>query len=291
MSEATSSSSVDQVKICVVASGNDQEYYCRACSFHSKFWADIMTHNDSCQSSNSNYERSASSTTNASVETDMYWNYQSCEFFLNSIFSVTTIFERFGDGLGCYIVNKILLPIFHGLKHSNYSNSIHRFIGRVLCEATPKEGLILVHERFSNRRGKPGCNINRDLRMEYMIGMLKRLLSNLGSNFTKEEVKKVNAVIDIKEKLFLRMREAHGVLVRNGSRKARSDSMDYKKLFNHLTEKEAHLKIENRPFGSFELKENLMEDDRFDKAKFYRWLTGKNRELKKVLEAKRSNLT
>ena len=67
---------------------------------------------------------------------------------MDAIFAITDHFISYGDGLGCFIVNKVLLPIFHGLKHSNYSNSVHRFITRVLCEATPKEGLKLVHEKF-----------------------------------------------------------------------------------------------------------------------------------------------
>ena len=79
---------------------------------------------------------------------DMYWNYKNGEFFMDAIFAITDHFISYGDGLGCFIVNKVLLPIFHGLKHSNYSNSVHRFITRVLCEATPKEGLKLVHEKF-----------------------------------------------------------------------------------------------------------------------------------------------
>ena len=283
-------SSIEEANCSIVASGDGHEYLCQICSFHCKLKSDMTRHLECCQRSNSNYENDSGSS-RKEIDTDMFWNYKSCEFFLTAILSVTTIFEKFGDGLGCYIVNKIMLPIFHGLKHSNYSCSIHRYIGRVLCEATPKEGIKLVHERFSNRRGKPGCNINRDLRMEYLIGMLKKLLGNLGSNFSPQEVEKVNSVVDVKEELFLRMRESHGVRVRSGKRTVRSDERDYEILFKHLTEKEAHLKIANRPFGDTKFPENIMEEERFDKAKFYRWLSGKNKELRKVLEAKRSNAT
>ena len=57
---------------------------------------------------------------------DFLWNYWSCLFLMDSLFCISSCFENFGDGLGNYIINKILLPIFHGLRHSNYSNSIHR---------------------------------------------------------------------------------------------------------------------------------------------------------------------
>ena len=50
----------------------------------------------------------------------MFFNYKNAEFFIDAIFALMTIFERFGDGVGCFIVSKILLPIFHGLNHSNY---------------------------------------------------------------------------------------------------------------------------------------------------------------------------
>ena len=159
---------------------------------------------------------------------DMYWNYQNALFLMTSLFSVSTIYENYGDGLGSYIVNKILLPVIHGLKHSNYSNSIHRFITRILCEATPKEGMKLMFEKFSNRVGKPGCNINRDRRMEYRIGELKKLLGNIGgSNFTPESVQQVNSTVDIKEELYLHMRKLHGVDIRSGKHNARSNSKDY----------------------------------------------------------------
>jgi hypothetical protein len=145
----------------------------------------------------------------------MFWNYKSSEFFLDAIFGVTTVFEKFGDGLGCFIISKILLPILHGLKHSNYSNSIHRFITRVLCEATPREALKLIHERFSNRVGKPGHNVHRDRRMEYRIGTAKKLIGNLGPNFNQEAVQQVNCSLDLKEELFLTTRNSHGVNIRN----------------------------------------------------------------------------
>ena len=61
------------------------------------------------------------------VEEDMFWNYKNYEFFFDAILSISNVFEKNGDGLGFYILNKIMLPIFHGLKHSNYSNSIHRY--------------------------------------------------------------------------------------------------------------------------------------------------------------------
>ena len=172
-------------------------YTCNICFFNSKLKTIVVNHlrenhvpklvNDPVQS----HTEESSSDENA-VTTDMFWNYKNREFMIDAVFSLTSHLESYGDGLGCYIVNKILLPIFHGLKHSNYSNSIHRFIARVLCEATPKEGLKLVHERFSNRKGKPGCNIARDWRMEYLIGTLKKLINNLGGpNFNEESVKQV----------------------------------------------------------------------------------------------------
>ena len=221
------------------------------------------------------------------VVDDMYWNYKCSEFFLDAIFSVTASFEKFGDGLGCYIVNKIILPVLHGLKHSNYSNTIHRFITRVLCEATPKEGLKLIHERFSNRRGKPGKNIPRDRRMEYRIGAAKKLIENLGPNFTKEAVQQVNKTLDIKEELFLKTRESHGVHIRNGNHNQRSDAKDYDMLFCHLTTTRAHERVLGRSFGNLTFSEDLMDDERFNKVEFYRWIVNKNKEAKTVLSAKK----
>ena len=76
---------------------------------------------------------------------DMFWNYKANEFFIDSIFAVSTVFEKFGDGLGCYILNKILLPIFYGLKHHNYANSIHRC---VFSEVMVRFGLVWFGQNY-----------------------------------------------------------------------------------------------------------------------------------------------
>ena len=190
-------------------------YSCKICSFQSKYKTVCIAHVGGCldlhRTRISDLERASlvSSTDECSpalaepdgkkddVKIDAFFNYKNSEFFMDAIFGVTTNFEKFGDGLGCYIINKILLPILHGLKHSNYSNSVHRFIIRVLCEATPKEALKLIHERFSNRLGKEGHNVNRDRRMEYRIGTAKKLIGNLGPNFSQSAVHQVNCMLDI----------------------------------------------------------------------------------------------
>ena len=306
-------SNIEEVTVKVTSSRFSKVFRCKLCSFESKYRTVCLAHVKCCQvesslaapdlhvdentnasNSSSNIEACTSShialpeTNNeCEVTDDMYWNYKCSEFFLDAIFALTSSFEKFGDGLGCYIVNKIVLPILHGLKHSNYSNTIHRSITRVLCEATPREGLKLIHERFSNRRGKPGQNISRDRRMEYRIGAAKKLIGNLGPNFSKEAVQQVNRTLDIKEELFLRTRESHGVDIRSGRHNPRSDARDYDLLFSHLTDTKAHVKVEGRPFGDLKFKEDLMDDERFNKVEFYRWIASKNKEAKYVLAAKK----
>ena len=207
---------------------------------------------------------------------DKYFNYKNAEFFVDSIFSITTIFEKHGDGLGCLIVSKMLLPIFQGLNHSNYSCSIHRFISRILCEANPREALKIIFERFSNRAGRPGKNVFRDRRMEFRIGVIKKLIENLGPNFNESTVKQVNHSVDIKEELYLMTRRSHGINIRSGRHVPRSDEIDFKTLVQNLTDTEAHKKIEGRVFGDFDFPENIMDDQRFDRATFYRWVAKKN---------------
>ena len=222
-------------------------------------------------------------------EEDLFFNYKNGEFFIDSLFAIMTLYERFGDGVGCLIVSKIILPIFYGLHHSNYTSSIHRFVVRVLSEANPREGLKLVHERFSNRVGKPGKNVHRDRRMEFRIGITKKLIENLGPNFSDTSVKQVNHMVDIKEKLFINTRVTHGVAIRSGRHVPRSDDSDFLTLVNSLNETKAHMKIKGRKFGDFVFPENLMDDRRFDRAKFFRWITQKNEEAKDIIVAKRSN--
>lgn len=286
-------------------------FSCKFCNFRSKYKTLVVTNIESCLSNRllskgletKSYDSIAKTaceedtlsdvfpeTNKEAIEDaekeDFFWNYKNAEFFVDALFAVTATYEKFGDGLGLYITNKILLPIFHGLRHSNYTTSIHRFITRVLCEATPKEALQLIHERFSNRSGKSGENINRDRRMEYRIGITKKLIGNLGPNFNPDSVQHVNNTVDIKEELFYETRKSHGVNIRSGKHNARSDTEDYKMLFSHLTETRAHVIIEGRTFGDIMFPKNLMDDDRFDKVQFYRWLVHKNNEAKSALRAR-----
>ena len=284
-------------------------FSCKLCSFETKLKTLCKTHVEECLKlkikcpdnttayNDTALETKESSTLDRiSLETlhlselekeDLFWNYKNAEFFLDSLMGVSDIYEKYGDGLGFFITNKILLPIFHGLKHSNYSCSIHRFITRVLCEATPLEGSKLIHERFSNRSGKSGHNICRDRRMEYRIGATKRHLGNLGgTNFSEESAMKTNKSIDIKEQLFYNTRKTHGVDIRRGRHNPRSDGKDYEALFYHLTETRAHMKLPGRTFGDISYPANILDDELFDKSAFYRWLIQKNNEANSVLGAK-----
>ena len=94
-----------------------------------------------------------------------------------------------------------------------------------------------------------------------------------------QNIKKVNEIIDIKEQLFHHARKSHGVIVRSGAHKKRSDEADYKLLFENLNETQAHKYLKNRKFGDLKYPENLMEADLIDKAAFYRWLAQKNRDF------------
>ena len=304
---------VEKISVHLSGTRSTTVFSCKICSFSSKFKAVCLAHVGNClgpqksssvmalsspgQGLDSSDDPNTSYRSNPDLtgpeekkdesKEDFFFNYKNAEFFMDAIFGVTTNYEHYGDGLGCYIVNKLLLPIFHGLRHSNYSTSIHRSVTRILCEATPKEALKLIHERFSNRLGKPGKNINRDRRMEYRIGTAKKLISNLGPNFSQDAVQQVNRTLDIKEELFLRTRVEHGVDIRSGRHNARSDSKDYDMVFSHLTDTRADTKVEGRAFGDFKYTENLMDDKRFNKVEFYRWLVGKNKEAKTALNAKR----
>ena len=306
--------SMDQTENQVSSKRKNLIFSCKLCSFNSKFKTLCKSHIETCLkmkincpeitlASNNAYSANVNVTSadqevgymenehRQSKETeiqDMFWNYKNAEFFLDSLIGVSGVYEKFGDGLGFFITNKILLPVFHGLRHSNYSCSIHRFITRILCEATPLEGSKLIHERFSNRVGKPGHNICRDRRMEYRIGVTKQQIGNLGGpNFSEESVMQTNKCIDIKEQLFYNTRKTHGVNIRKGRHNPRSDDKDYNALVFHLNETRAHKRLPGRTFGDIKYPANLLDDEKFNKSAFYRWLIQKNKEAKSELRAKK----
>ena len=224
------------------------------------------------------------------LKEDYFWNYKCCEFYIDSLFELSLNFEKFGNGAGMYIISKMMLPILYALGHSNYSNSVHRFICRVLSSTTPREAMLLVSERFSNREGKEGGNIFKDRRVEFRIRILKKLLSNMGPNINSESIQKVNSVIDIKEKLFHHAREVHGVIIRSGEHKERSELKDYQLIMETLNQMKADQTVPGRKFGGLTYPENLLDSDKFNKARFYRWLTQKNRDAVGVFRGQNPDL-
>ena len=127
--------------------------------------------------------------------------------------------------------------------------------------------------------------------MEHRIGTTKRLISNLGPNFDEEHVQQVNKTVEIKEQLYFETRKSHGVTIRSGRHNPRSDKPDYETLVKHFEETKAHQEIPGRLFGDYNLPKCLMNDERFDRAVFYRWLTTKNEEAKSIIEAQKIRKT
>ena len=261
-------------------------FECSLCNFQNHLKSVVKCHIkkcwtklSQCSMNNEHIEENDSSQETAADE-DFYWNYKNGEFLMDSLFMLTLNFERYGNGTGMYIISKILLPVMHGLGHSNYSNSIHRFICRVLCCTTPREGVKLIHERFSNKYGGKGGNVFKDRRIEFRIRIVKKLLRNLKHHMNSKCIQQVNAVIDIKEELFLHTRRAHGVTVRRGKHKARSDDRDFAMLLKNLQQTEAHVVKSGRCFGSLKYPKNILDDaDLFNKASFFRWVTQKNKDF------------
>ena len=279
-------------------------YKCTLCGFESRLESVIKAHIPGCWKKISNEEvkekylkpgetdsvSDDSSSSGEEEDSDFFWNYKCAEFYIDSIFKLCLNFERYGHGAGMYIISKLMLPILHSLGHSNYSNSIHRFVCRVLTSTTPREALLLVSERFSNRTGTNGGNIFKDRRVEFRIKILKQLLRNLGPNVNTSSIKKINEIIDIKEKLHHHARKVHGFTKRSGAHNQRSDEKDYNLLLENLYQNKAHQIVSKRKFGNLKYPDNFLDSDIFNKALFFRWITQKNREAEATFQCAQANL-
>ena len=252
--------------------GSSKMFSCKLCSFESPLKSVALAHIKVCCSK-------LQETVSTEESKDLFWNYKNAEFLINSLIKLSMNFERYGNGHGMYVISKFMLPFMNALGHSNYSNTIHRFICRVLCCTTPSEGLRLIYERFVNRRGGLGSNVFKDRRLEFRIRILKKLLKNLGSKINTSNVQKINAVIDIKEKLFHHVRVVHGVHIKSGKHKARSDEKDFSLLVDNLEKLEAHKVVKGRTFGNFQYPENVLDSEVVSQASYFRWLSKKNKEF------------
>ena len=107
-----------------------------------------------------------------------------------------------------------------------------------------------------------------------------------GPKYTDRNIQHVNKVVDIKEELYVSARLSHGVSIRSGNHKARSDTKDFEALIGVLEKTDAHKKVRGRKFGECKLSANLLESDMFDQASFYRWITTKNKEAAEIMKVK-----
>ena len=87
--------------------------------------------------------------------------------------------------------------------------------------------------------------------------------------------------------MYIHTRASHGVTLRSGRHVARSDTKDFESLMKNLMELEAHKVIDGREFGHYVYPENILDDEIFDKSKFYRWIANKNDEAKGIIELHR----
>ena len=94
-------------------------------------------------------------------------------------------------------------------------------------------------------------------------------------------------MVDIKEELYIKTRLSHGVRIWSGRHRPRSDENGFQILFKNLTEMEAHIMKPGMKFGNFKLPEDIMDEKKFDKTQFYRWIALKNQEARDVTEAKK----
>ena len=176
-------------------------YVCNYCDFVASLKSVVTAHMRGCSKAEVSSNVSSQSqhimdpevdkqTTGLDMREDYFWNYKNGELFIDSIFKLMQNYEKYGHGLGLYVISKVLLPFLQSLGHSNYSNSVHRFICKVLTSSTPREALLLIWERFFNRTGREGGNIFKDRRIEFRIRSLKLLIGNLGPNLNNNNINK-----------------------------------------------------------------------------------------------------
>ena len=106
-------------KIDESASSTTKQFVCKICSKGFKFEAICTTHIEACMKNlqiTSNEMLVTDMEDLREEDEDMYWNYKSSEFYVDSLFMIATVYEKFGDGLGMFIQSKMLLPILHGLR-------------------------------------------------------------------------------------------------------------------------------------------------------------------------------
>ena len=108
-----------------------------------------------------------------------------------SDFSVVSLFFNImdaikeGDGnrlMQCY---KVVLLFEFKFKHTKYAYILLLLFAKVYALLSEKEAVLLVHNRFLNKKGKKGVNIPLDHHMEHLNLVLNKLLQAVDVKITE----------------------------------------------------------------------------------------------------------
>ena len=207
---------------------------------------------------------------------DFLFNYLKCFFFFGLIHKASYHSYKIGDGLNIYIIEKLMLPLFHKNGNKNYSMSIFRHICRVYCLGA-KEAHKYIWNRTTNLKGGYSKNIPLDLRMEHRVKSLKQSFSAVCPNLTPEYAhiinKSIHVVDKIKENIFNQLQ----IKYKSGKHSIPDDSKEFKKI-SQIIKKVLH-EEQGRSFGEFKIPSNIFY--LINETEQLRYLKLKRKELSK----------
>jgi hypothetical protein len=106
-----------------------------------------------------------------------------------------------GDGDRLVRCLKMLLLFEYNFHHTKYAFAILLFFAKIYALLSEKQAYLLIHNRFVNKKGKPGGNIPLDLHMEHLNLDAKKLLQAMGAKMTEAAVQRCARSMTVMNKI------------------------------------------------------------------------------------------
>ena len=204
---------------------------------------------------------------------DDLYNYSKAHLTLGTLLLNADDAVKEGDGERLQKVFSVLTYVFKAMGNTKYAYACLRLSACKLALLSPRRYHQLIYNRFVNTKGKKGCCISRDLRLEHLNGVIKPIIKSIGyPNITSKVVEENSRALGAMEFIVNNTKRDVGHSKREGVHTSKHSLTIYDKVF-----KEVHETAENMQYrpgrqlrGYRGINPNIFHS--LDSRKLYDWI-------------------
>ena len=181
-----------------------------------------------------------------------------------------------GNGLNCFLIQKMLLKLVHGSGHKNYACSMLASKNIILGHLNPQFSHKYMWNISCGRAGK-GRKFPRDMKNEHHNRFLKDAFRSLGSNLNEKTAARINDSADAGVHIEEEVQEFFDIDYAGKTHSNKDRTGQIKNLAQMMRREKATTFVPNRSFHGPMVSSDI--SSMFDEAKYRSWHQSKEKEL------------